>query len=148
MPEVEIAAEPIMADVTAELARLREEMASALASSRGESEAALRAQLADAGEIARRRIDAAGAAWRAETVDGDVGGVCSAHRLPEQRAELVGEARAEVHGLRQPALRLPRRTVAHAEPEMRSVQLAEHQVDGKRAARAVAAQYNATPWNF
>jgi DNA primase len=30
----------------------------------------------------------------------------------------------------------------------RRVQLAEHQVDGKRAARAVAAQYNATPWNF
>ena len=28
------------------------------------------------------------------------------------------------------------------------VQLAEHQVDGKRAARAVAAQYDATPWNF
>ena len=28
------------------------------------------------------------------------------------------------------------------------VQLAEHQVDGKRAARAVAAQYGATPWNF
>jgi hypothetical protein len=26
--------------------------------------------------------------------------------------------------------------------------LAEHKVDGKRAARAVAAQYNAKPWNF
>jgi len=26
--------------------------------------------------------------------------------------------------------------------------IAEHKVDGKRAARAVAAQYNAKPWNF
>jgi hypothetical protein len=26
--------------------------------------------------------------------------------------------------------------------------VAEHPVDGKRAARAVAAQYNAQPWNF
>jgi hypothetical protein len=26
--------------------------------------------------------------------------------------------------------------------------IAEHKVDGKRAARAIAAQYNAKPWNF
>lgn len=26
--------------------------------------------------------------------------------------------------------------------------IAEHKVDGKRAARNVAAQYNAKPWNF
>lgn len=26
--------------------------------------------------------------------------------------------------------------------------IAEHKVDGKRAARAIAAQYNAEPWNF
>lgn len=30
----------------------------------------------------------------------------------------------------------------------RRTQIAEHQVDGKRAARLVAAQYDATPWNF
>lgn len=30
----------------------------------------------------------------------------------------------------------------------RRTRVAEHQVDGKRAARAVAAQYDATPWNF
>ena len=26
--------------------------------------------------------------------------------------------------------------------------ICEHKVDGKRTARAVAAQYDATPWNF
>jgi hypothetical protein len=30
----------------------------------------------------------------------------------------------------------------------RRTHLAEHQVEGKREARLVAAQYNAEPWNF
>lgn len=38
-------------------------------------------------------------------------------------------------------------TISILENSRRTV-IAEHAVDGKRAARAIAAQYNAQPWNF